>query len=154
MGQIGPLVRITEAPEPVFGFRAWSVHGTGSLRSRFGAERWEPGADFTAHCKAWPDGPCPHCDCVCGVHAFRDLRHLKSWRGGTHVTGAVALWGRIIEHELGFRAEHARPVALIESHYAQRVADVYGLPVLSRESLDLEAEVERLRQGVIPIPGL
>jgi hypothetical protein len=160
MGRIGPLVRIIDAPEPVIGFRIWRVYAAGDLHSGFGRERWAPGAGFTAHCKVWLDDQAvPHWECFCGVHAFRDPRHLKSWRGGaprrggTRVTGAVALWGRIIEHELGFRAQYARPVALIESYYAQRVADVYGLPVLSRESLELEAEVERLRQGAFPSPG-
>jgi hypothetical protein len=29
------------------------------------------------------------------------------------VLGAVELWGRVVEHDAGFRAEHARVVALV-----------------------------------------
>jgi hypothetical protein len=134
MGRIGPPIQIIETP--VVGFRDWRVYAAGYLRSLVTSECWAPGATFTAHCEQ-PD--CPHLDCVCGVHAFRDLSHLAS-RQGTHVTGAVALWGRIVEHELGFRAQHARPVALGEGYYAQRVANIYGLPVLARESLAVESE--------------
>jgi hypothetical protein len=153
MGQIGPLVRIIDTIEPIIGFRNWRVYAAGDLHSFTARDRWTPGADFAACCTARPDEAVPHRDCVCGVHAFRELRYLRPRALGTAVAGAVALWGRIVEHDLGFRAEHARPVALVESHYAQRVADVYGLPVLSRESLELEAEVERLRQGAFPSPG-
>jgi hypothetical protein len=139
MGQIGPLVRIIDTIEPIIGFRNWRVYAAGDLHSFTARDRWTPGADFAACCTARPDEAVPHRDCVCGVHAFRELRYLRPRALGTAVAGAVALWGRIVEHDLGFRAEHARPVALVESHYAQRVADVYGLPVLSRESLELEA---------------
>jgi hypothetical protein len=139
MTQIGTVIRTIETSEPVIGFRSWRAYEIGDLLSLHSGERWVPGVDLTAHCKPHPVHAVPHRDCVCGVHAFRDLCHVRPQALGTAVTGAVALWGRIVEHELGFRAQHARPVALCESHYAQRVADVYGLPVLSRESLELEA---------------
>jgi hypothetical protein len=147
MTQIGPLIRIIDTTEPVIGFRSWRAYEIGDLLSLHSGERWMPGVDFTAHCKPHSVHAVPHRDCVCGVHAFRDLCHVTPRALGTAVTGAVALWGRIIEHELGFRAQHARPVALLESYYAQRVADVYGLPVLSRESLAVEAEALLLETG-------
>jgi hypothetical protein len=136
---IGTLIRVIDAPEPVIGFRIWHVYGNDRLLSLVGRnnrmrDHWMPGEDFTAYCEALGDG-CPHCDCVCGVYAFRKLRDLPP-PPALHVTGAVALWGRIAEHELAYRAEHARPIALCEGYYAQQMADVYGLPALSRENLD------------------
>jgi hypothetical protein len=139
MSRIGTLIRTIETPEPAIGFRTWRVYGTDRLLSPVSRDHrmrdhWMPGESFAAYCEALGDG-CPHCDCVCGVYAFRDLRHLPSPQP-LHVTGAVALWGRIVEHELGFRAEHARPVALCEGYYAQQIADAYDLPVVSRDGLE------------------
>jgi hypothetical protein len=33
---------------------------------------------------------------------------------GIPIGGAVQLWGRVIQHERGFRAEFARPIELVE----------------------------------------
>jgi hypothetical protein len=86
------------------------------------------------------DGPAPAFDCTCGIYSTRDLRDPGAvWRSGphyaNHVIGAVALWGRVVEHEWGYRAQHARPVALLEGFGVQTVADAYGVPVLSADEL-------------------
>jgi hypothetical protein len=86
------------------------------------------------------DGPAPAFDCSCGVYATSDLRDPgAAWRSGPHyerhMIGAVALWGRVVEHETGYRAQHARPIALLEGYGAQRVADLYGVPLLSADEL-------------------
>lgn len=69
-----------------------------------------------------------------GVHAFKTREEALAYResiinwygegniknyvpsivslGATLVTGTVALWGEIIEHERGYRAEFARPVSI------------------------------------------
>lgn len=138
MSQIGDPVRLIEGSEPIVGFRSWYVRGTGQLRSLAYSTVWEPGETMTAKCRLLC-GACPHKACRCGIYAFRELDSISPRRAGTYVTGAVELSGRIVEHELGFRAQHARPVALCESFYAHRIADVYGLPVVSREDLAMEA---------------
>jgi hypothetical protein len=51
------------------------------------------------------------------------------------VVGAVALWGVIVEHEEGWRAQHARPLALLDRVALGRVADRYGIPLLSADEL-------------------
>lgn len=64
--------------------------------------------------------------CRCGIYAFRDpehlLLHVQGWYSDPHlfaattiervVLGAVALWGTVIEHERGYRAEYAYPLGL------------------------------------------
>lgn len=53
-----------------------------------------------------------------GVHAFKrqtDAFNEYALRGGTKeptVIGQVALWGEIVEHENGYRAEFGKPVSL------------------------------------------
>ena len=47
----------------------------------------------------------------CGIHAFKSerlaLRGAPTPRDGYLVRGTVALWGSVVEHDLGYRAEHA-----------------------------------------------
>jgi hypothetical protein len=85
-------------------------------------------------------GPAPTLGCSCGVYATRALKDPgRAWRNcpryERHVIGAVALWGRVVEHEWGYRAQHARPVALLEGYGAERIAETYGVPVLSADEI-------------------
>ena len=103
--------------------------------------------------------PSPAWQCACGIYA---LRHLEDgelpdispgacarWmRGlGVQVLGGVLLWGRVIQHEKGFRAKYARPMSLardvprtglsrsVESEIEalfDAVAKRYGIPLVSR----------------------
>jgi hypothetical protein len=46
---------------------------------------------------------------VCGLHAYNAVTPY----GGGRVHGCVVAWGRIVEHDEGFRAQRARPLALL-----------------------------------------
>lgn len=51
----------------------------------------------------------------CGIYAFRSVSHFLSFalQGYSDlVWGKVALWGDVVEHELGYRAEHAKLLSL------------------------------------------
>jgi hypothetical protein len=143
-------------PEPVaapyLGFRHWHAAGDRLFsigRHPLDGVRCPSGSGGVGRVE-WPveqvtampctDGPAPALACSCGLYATRELRDAGSaWRQGPHyahhVIGAVALWGRVVEHQWGFRAQHARPVALLEGYGAQDVADVYGVPLLSADEL-------------------
>ena len=52
----------------------------------------------------------PQANCTCGVYAVKTLDHFRSAgyeRFGIH--GEVYLWGKVVEHELGYRAQFAYP---------------------------------------------
>lgn len=49
----------------------------------------------------------PDIHCQCGIYANKE--DISTW-GAT--TGSVALWGNVIEHELGYRAQYAYPLSL------------------------------------------
>ena len=137
---------------PYLGFRHW--HVAGDRLYSIGPQplddvRCPSGSSVTGRVE-WPieqltafpcaTGPAPDLDCTCGIYATRRLRDPGSaWRSGpqyaVHVVGAVALWGRVVEHESGYRAQHARPVALLEGFGVETVAGVYGVPVLSVDEL-------------------
>jgi hypothetical protein len=64
-----------------------------------------------------PHGPddVPVAHCMCGMWAFKTLddllpRLISSQRETGMAYGTVQMWGRIIEHEHGYRAQHARPL--------------------------------------------
>jgi hypothetical protein len=137
---------------PYLGFRHW--HVVGDRLYSVGAHPLDdvrcPSASGIVGRVEWPidhlsalpcaDGPAPALNCSCGIYATRTLRDPGSaWRSGPqyarHVIGAVALWGRVVEHESGYRAQHARPVALLEGFGVETVAGAYDVPVLSADEL-------------------
>jgi hypothetical protein len=55
----------------------------------------------------------PETDCTCGVYASKSLEQLLTMgyaKCGIH--GEVYLWGTVVEHELGWRAQFAYPKTL------------------------------------------
>ena len=89
---------------------------------------WWAGPHLTATVPPHLECP-PRCpgasgsDCRCGIHAFRTERlawhqppPAPPWHalwGDWAVLGEVALWGKVVEHEDGYRAEHAMVRRLI-----------------------------------------
>jgi len=91
-------------------FRAWRVHSDGLLHSMHITHYvWTPNGIE----KAELDNPYGGC----GIHAYKTLERAKSEYGvnssGT-VYGKVALWGEVIEHEWGYRAQYAKITQIIE----------------------------------------
>lgn len=110
---------------PIVGHRVWQWDAAG-LKSLNG-EQWVPGRRLTALCRAdatgvisglsrfmqHPGQP-PHANCTCGVYAAKTLERLQQCSYGRFgVYGEVYLWGTVVEHERGWRAEFAYPKAFI-----------------------------------------
>ena len=54
----------------------------------------------------------PHEACQCGIYAYH-APGPRSWFGEAYwCEGVVSAWGRIVVHDDGFRAEHARVEAV------------------------------------------
>lgn len=108
----------TRLAEPIMGWRAWVLSGSrrGDLVRLLpiGDRKtpWPPREPARAGC-AWArtHGEAPGVDCRCGLHATHRLEPLRRARSPA-VLGRVALWGRVIEHEHGFRAQFAYPQRL------------------------------------------
>lgn len=117
-----------EGTEPIDGWRLWRL-GLGADRrpallpaGSGGAGAWTPRRAAHARCgvpallrgtRRPHDAPDPRC--VCGIHASRALgdapRDAPAYPTPP-VAGTVALWGRVIEHERGWRAAFAYPSRL------------------------------------------
>ena len=93
---------------PVVGYRVWQWDATG-LKSLNGIA-WHPGEAFTAECKTQGCHEVPRADCTCGIYASKSLDHLRRI-GYTEdrIHGEVCLWGTVVEHEGGWRAQFAYP---------------------------------------------
>jgi hypothetical protein len=118
---------IERSVEPITGWRVWDLsdsapggpllHPVGS-----GVDIWPPGRPVEARCGASPlltwsrrphDAPDPACRC--GIHGARSLEEIERPRPAyppPTVVGSVSLWGRVIEHERGWRAAFGYPSRL------------------------------------------
>jgi preprotein translocase subunit YajC len=104
---------------PVVAYRVWRWKETG-LQSLNG-EPWLPGQRLEGRCRvapgarhlAEPANEVPHRKCTCGIYAAKDSEHLRQIGyadGG--ICGEVYLWGTVVEHKLGWRAQFAYPKSL------------------------------------------
>ena len=112
--------------EPLIGWRVWNLvmHRAGrepALRpAAAGLGEWFPRHPYRAACaRAGAVGsmlqgqhPTPVAACTCGIYASSTLRTLVTSTPSmpaVSAVGTVALWGRVIEHERGWRAQFAYP---------------------------------------------
>jgi hypothetical protein len=133
---------------------------------------WPPGQAVEAVCSDFAsqhEAPWP--DHECGIYAYGEpelaQEHLTTFVNGNRKAlagwafGRVALWGRVVEHEHGWRAQFAYPFE-VTVHAAQEVAeairDLYAVEINVAEPLEPEAEEEdetdkreRLRAGAAAI---
>jgi len=110
------------SPHPVYGIRVWQLIGDELHGARLA---WRI-PQQTARClrRGIDSGPVPHDvgECAkppCGIYAVKDPTWIsdlvRPWfRQGpvTIAVGVVALSGRVIEHDSGYRAEHAEVVSI------------------------------------------
>jgi hypothetical protein len=108
-------MRVPDYISPIVACRVWRWDAAG-LRSLNG-KRWSPRQPVAAKCGAGnahgAHDP-PHFDCTCGVYAAKSREHLRQLGyEGRGIRGEVHLWGTVVEHELGWRAQFAYPKSLV-----------------------------------------
>jgi hypothetical protein len=110
-------VNIPDYISPIVGHRVWQWDAKG-LKSLNG-KRWPPRQPLAARCgagNAHDFHEPPQTDCTCGVYAAKSREHLRQLGyEGRGIRGEVHLWGTVVEHELGWRAQFAYPKALFLS---------------------------------------
>jgi hypothetical protein len=118
-----PLSRAPDYPDAVQGWHVWLLAedaGGPVLVSPSGA--WLEGRAHRAGCVALRDTP-----------ETRSLLLRLPVADAALVTGRVHLWGRVLEHEGGFRAGAAYPAELVarDAASAARLGRRYGVPAAS-----------------------
>jgi hypothetical protein len=130
------------SPVPMLGFRVWTLRDDAFHGYRV---RWQH-RSMTARCELTNDSDnIPHTDgqCAnppCGVYAAKDVDRIIEAHGTLEVerlaVGLVAMTGKVVEHEHGWRAEEVTVLAL---------AFVRGGRIFTADDPD---EIELLFQGV------
>lgn len=157
-------------PGVIHGLRSWALYQEGPfwrLGSRTRATIWPPNESLVAHCVATQERRhrAPDPGCGCGLHAYHPFGAGVTGvaelfaapepgyanGAGWTVFGVISAWGRIEVHSEGFRAERARPVALLTAEnwrgtaYGRAIEETaaeYVLPVVEIEP-DANAIAER-----------
>lgn len=87
------------------GWRGWKIDDHGFLRSMSADVLWAPGEPMRGDIKSGIEHN--------GCYAYKLARDfLKKHQNGLDVWGKVHMWGRCIEHELGWRSEWMKIVSL------------------------------------------
>jgi hypothetical protein len=164
-------MNVPDLIEPVLGYRVWRVRD-GLLHPWCQHGPWLPGEPEPARClSTGTTHAAPASGCHCGFHALNSLdaklgsysvrdyatsadgRHMgvfgrvQGWVGW--VAGAVVAWGRLEVHANSFRAEYAKPVAVIRGpneRMCHEVARRYSCALVPIE--DVEAIARRYGSGV------
>lgn len=128
--------------EPILAWRIWRLRtdpDTGAveplLESCVYGDAWEPQGAFRAEC---PEHALPEPSCGCGLYAVATREAALEWAIWAQsalphpiVLGRAHLWGRVLPHSAGYRAELAYP---------------YELEVLPGEDLDATAALRLERK--------
>lgn len=96
-----------EGSGPV-GVRVWYIESDGYL---YGFNLGHPWASSTMHARCSKGHKAPDQDCSCGLYAVcpEAVSALSSaFLGGATAVGVVSLFGRVMRHHHGWRAEYAR----------------------------------------------
>lgn len=100
---------------------------------------WPIGENVETQC-----GVCETKDCeTCrrGFWAYKSIDDIKiSGIYDDYIIGEVLLYGRIVEHEKGYRAEKAKPLSIIDANVKdfgiiREIADKYGMEIKEKKSL-------------------
>ena len=108
---------------------------------------------------------CPSPHSSCGIYGMK-TRELLKWHLRNHqnhglstatIIGQVYLWGRIIEHKHGYRAQYAYPKCLVYSEQekvATILAQTYGIPYEEDLSWSSENRSELFMPSLWFLPSL
>ena len=135
--------------EPVVGWRRWNFMYPHFLANLGNDTIYVPREKTEAHCEQYStigtlvhrkdhsEQPAPHLTCMCGIYAYKEkprlLREIRSIYSGLRlVYGEINLWGKVIEHEDGYRAQFGYPKRLWCTPAIEPLAGwigyVYGVP--------------------------
>lgn len=125
--------------EAIIGWRRWSVTMFGETLLSNNGVPWEPCKALAAVCAL--GNACQGIHCGCGIYAYKLQKDAQTGENAptavTHIWGQVALWGRVIEHKTGYRAQFAYPKALMDTGgIARRMSELYGIPLLKEAQYD------------------
>ena len=135
--------------EPIVGWRQWNFMYPHFLANLGNDTIYVPREKIEAHCEQYStigalvrrkdhsEQQSPHLTCTCGIYAYKEKPRLLGeirniYSGPRLVYGEINLWGKVIEHEDGYRAQFGYPKRLWCTPAIEPLAGwigyVYGVP--------------------------
>lgn len=125
--------------EPIVGWRQWNFMYPHFLANLGNDTIYVPREKIEARCgqEDHSEQQAPHLPCTCGIYAYKEkprlLRDIRNSISGLRlVYGEINLWGKVIEHEDGYRAQFGYPKRLWCTPAIEPLAGwigyVYGVP--------------------------
>jgi hypothetical protein len=146
--------------EPIIAYRVWGLSWLNgepeALRSITYRIRWPKRKPMRAHClfnirsgkpSVHPSEDAPVIGHTCGIYAVKTVEQTETWRPAAYnraelekeikIVGTVALWGRVLRHANGYRAEMAYPQEILSIETNPEDAEqlghwletTYGIPM-------------------------
>jgi hypothetical protein len=144
--------------ELVAGVRTWRLANT--LWAKMGGWLWSLAmTDCWRKGEEWKEAECRHGHripgdkCGCGIWAYFDVEAMENELGHVlvpgvpgipgetyeYVSGIIGAGGDIVVHELGFRAQYAKVLAIFEDDCPtpkREIAESYHCPIVAPEDYD------------------
>ena len=134
--------------EPIVGWRQWNFMYPHFLANVGNDTIYVPREKIEARCEQYStigtlvlrkdhNEQAPHLTCMCGIYAYKEkprlLREIRNINPGLRIVyGEINLWGKVIEHEDGYRAQFGYPKRLWCTSAIEPLAGwigyVYGVP--------------------------
>ena len=119
--------------QPIIGWREWRARRTPQgvrLVSLYTCVEWEPGHPMTGDPLAQAGFMEPYTPF--GVYAWRYPNFSWGDKKDAFVQGTVYLWGTVVEHVHGYRAQYAYPRALVDDgrEIVRALARAYGCELI------------------------
>jgi hypothetical protein len=162
--------RIPDGIEPIVAYRAWNFNVAGGRAEL--SPITHPGDQWDGATLRWVTASChrvtnpwhvaPMEECTCGFYAWRTLNPMIVGMAGSSavaaatadrtgiVLGRVEFAGKVIEHELGYRAERARIAELIPIRGSELLTTILAkrLGVSVADPVDVPTPDEFLTQFI------
>jgi len=152
------LYDLTEIPDgitPLVGIRGWR-YKNGRLWSCYRDVEWPVNSHLISDCihptmydvgvtkkpkRSNRHSP-PTKTCTCGIYALNEWepshpKKLRPWPSDS-ITGLILGWGHIVIGSKGFRAQYAKPIALVSrprstklSEIIEELAHAYGIEIIT-----------------------
>lgn len=153
--------------EPIVGWRQWNFMYPHFLANLGNDTIYVPREKIEARCgqEDHSEQQAPHLTCTCGIYAYKEKPRLLGEIRITYgrplappvsglrlVYGEINLWGKVIEHEDGYRAQFGYPKRLWCTPAIEPLAGwigyVYGVPCEVMPSGD--GEEIKVKSTIIP----
>lgn len=135
------------SPTPVVGYRIWEIVDDGLVGAT--GFRWERPAMEATCARARSHDDLPHTDHTCstvghgcGIYAAYHPSLLPSLRAAEAAVGVIQMSGKVVEHEHGYRAAHAR-VAGVVAHAGGRLLVTSSHDIITALFADPRPTLER-----------